>query len=156
VIYDEQIEATDDTGFVRIIKEGDIKVVGVTAMTLVIHRAMEIAEKVKRVSKDVKVVIGGVHPTVMPEECLKNENIDIVVRQEGEITLWEYIRSLRGEMNLKDIHGLSYKDNGIIIHNPDRPLIKDLDSLPPCLMSWKDYQESFLLTHLKAGLQKSL
>lgn len=85
----------------------------------------------KQVSKDIKVVLGGVHPTVIPEKCLKNENVDLLVRQEGEITLWECIRSFMGDIDLEDIIGLSYKDNGRIIHNPDRPVIKNLDSLPP-------------------------
>jgi anaerobic magnesium-protoporphyrin IX monomethyl ester cyclase len=57
---------------------------------------------------------------------MKSPFVDVIVRGEGEITFRELIKN----RNLEDIKGISYKDNGSIIYNVDRPLIKDLNKLP--------------------------
>ncbi len=130
VVHDEQAEPPDESALLRLVKDGDVSIVGITAMTLVIHRAIEIAEKIKKISKETTVILGGVHPTVMPEECLRNDVVDFVVRQEGEVTLWVCIRGLRGEIDFGQIAGLSFRRDGQIVHNPPRPPIENLDSLP--------------------------
>ncbi len=129
-IFDELIEPLYEETLKRIINEKNITVVGISCMTPFIYRSMDILRIVKNISGDIKTILGGFHPTVMPEECLTNENVDYVVRKEGEITLWELMKSFDGDINISDIKGLSHKVSGMIIHNPDRPLIDDIDSLP--------------------------
>lgn len=129
-IFDELIEPLYGDKLKQLVIEKNITIVGISCMTPFIYRAMSIVRDVKKISGDVKTVLGGFHPTVMSEECLKNENVDYVVRQEGEITLWELMKSLDGDIRISDIKGLSYKVSGRIVHNPDRPLIEDIDSLP--------------------------
>ncbi|MFX1488584.1 MAG: B12-binding domain-containing radical SAM protein [Promethearchaeota archaeon] len=70
-------------------------------------------------------VIGGWHPTLAVEQTLSSPWIDILVRGEGEFTFRELIEKGSPE----NVNGLSYKMNGKIIHNPDRPFLKDLDEL---------------------------
>jgi radical SAM superfamily enzyme YgiQ (UPF0313 family) len=70
-------------------------------------------------------VIGGWHPTLAVEQTLSSSWIDILVRGEGEFTFRELIEKGSPE----NIKGLSYKVNGKIIHNPDRPFFKNLDEL---------------------------
>lgn len=106
-------------------------IMGITSTTALASAAHEIAKWVKNISKDVKVVMGGVHPTVLPGETLEDDNLDVVVRGEGEITFFELVRAFETGANLGGVLGISFKSNGEIIHNADRPLIKDLDSLPP-------------------------
>jgi len=60
----------------------------------------------------------------------KYPEVDICVRDEGEITFLELVKALEKKQSLKDIKGLTYRDNGKIKRNETRPLIKDLDSLP--------------------------
>ncbi|MGD6806741.1 MAG: B12-binding domain-containing radical SAM protein [Candidatus Bathyarchaeia archaeon] len=71
-------------------------------------------------------VIGGYHPTSVPDLMLSHSQIDIVVRGEGEQTLRELVEKGTPE----DVLGCSYRKDGKIIHNKDRPRIADLDSLP--------------------------
>jgi radical SAM superfamily enzyme YgiQ (UPF0313 family) len=130
-IHDEQIELIDKEKLKHYINDQGYKVIGISSTTLYISRAMAIADMVKEISKDVKIIFGGVHPTVMPEHCLSNKNIDLVVRQEGEITLHQLMKYLNGEMKLEEIDGISYRQNGDFVHRPDRPMIQDLNSLPP-------------------------
>jgi len=106
--------------------------VGITSTTSLIEEAHEIAKLCK---KNIKVVVGGVHASSMPEETLeKFERFDYLVRGEGEFAMLE----LAQKKQLNKIQGLSYrKENSkgkrkkiIIIHNTARKLNEDLDSLP--------------------------
>lgn len=82
-------------------------------------------------------VIGGWHPTLAVEQTLSSPWIDILVRGEGEFTFRELIE----KGSPVDINGLSYKMNGKIIHNPDRPFLKNLDELKlPSRHLVKDYK----------------
>ncbi len=101
--------------------------IGLTATTPLINNALKIANGAKKIFPQTKIVLGGVHPSVMPDEVISHENVDFVVVDEGEETMKELIEG----RDPKEILGLVYKDNGQIIKNPFRPLINDLDSIPP-------------------------
>jgi len=74
----------------------------------------------------ITTILGGFHPTAIPDEILSHPQVDIVIRGEGEFTMKE----LAQKGSPENVLGISYKKNGQIIHNPDRPLIWHLDSLP--------------------------
>lgn len=76
--------------------------------------------------RGIVTVLGGYHPTAIPDELLSHKQVDMVVRGEGELTMRELVQ--RGSP--EGVLGISYKENNEVIHNPDRPLIGDLDSLP--------------------------
>lgn len=101
--------------------------IGITATTPLFINGLKIARICRSIFPEAKIVFGGVHPTIMTEEVLREESVDYVVRGEGEETT-KYL--LMGE-DPKNILGLSYKNSGKVFHNSDRPLIKDLDSIPP-------------------------
>jgi magnesium-protoporphyrin IX monomethyl ester (oxidative) cyclase len=81
-----------------------------------------------RIARDngTTTMLGGYHPTAIPDELLSHPQVDIIVRSEGELTIKELVQKGTPE----DILGASYKKDGKIIHNPDRPLTENLDSLP--------------------------
>ncbi|MBI1935282.1 B12-binding domain-containing radical SAM protein [Candidatus Woesearchaeota archaeon] len=92
--------------------------------------ALELSKFVKQHDKNIPVIWGGVHPTFNPHQTLENENIDIVVIDEGDLTFVELIEKIGKGESLKDVLGIGYKEHGKITINPRRPLIEDLDSLP--------------------------
>lgn len=100
--------------------------IGITATTSIIDKALEVACLCKDVFPNTKIILGGVHPSILPEEVLNNKSVDYVIRGEGEETLWELISG----KEKAEILGLSYKNNGNIRHNPERPIIENLDELP--------------------------
>ncbi|MBM4043687.1 MAG: radical SAM protein [Planctomycetes bacterium] len=102
------------------------EVVGITATSVEVAGALYIAERIKSRMPDVKVVLGGSHASVMPEDVLQHAFVDVVVRGEGE----EAMREIASGMPLDTIRGISYHANGEIYHSPNRELVKDLDSLP--------------------------
>lgn len=105
---------------------GTIDMVGVTATTAQIDSALSISTKAKMHWPASIVVLGGVHPTVLPDEVLSHYAVDVVVRGEGELTMLD----LAAHKPLQKVPGVSYRDDGNVVHNPDRKLVTDLDSLP--------------------------
>lgn len=99
--------------------------IGLSAVTNTIKEAWAIARLIKK-KKDISLVLGGVHPTILPQESLKKNFVDLVIRGEAEISLTQLAS---GKPKTK-IAGLSFKKGKKIIHNPPAPLIKNLDSLP--------------------------
>ncbi len=75
--------------------KGKPSVVGIGCVTPVVPIAYKIAGGIKKIDRDIKIVLGGIHPTLFPDECLKHEDIDFVVRYEGEYTCYELIEALK-------------------------------------------------------------
>ena len=107
-------------------QHGAFDLVGLTATTPLIGNALEIARLIKLDSPRTLVALGGVHPTVLPDEVLGEPAVDLVVRGEGENTICE----IAAQRDWASIAGVSYRRDGQVVHNPDRELIRDLDSLP--------------------------
>jgi anaerobic magnesium-protoporphyrin IX monomethyl ester cyclase len=104
--------------------------VGVTSMTgPQIKNGLE-ASRLVRQQSDRPIVWGGIHPSLLPEQTLENENIDIVVQGEGEETFFELVGALEGGSPLIDVKGIWYKEDGEIRSTLPRHLI-DLDNQPP-------------------------
>jgi radical SAM superfamily enzyme YgiQ (UPF0313 family) len=112
--------------------------VGISSPTPLIYEAWKAAQIAKR--HDAITILGGPHPTLMPEESLQRPEVDFVARGEAEETLVEFARQVEPISNLPNaqpignlpyIQGLSYRDaHGHIRHNPPRPLTQNLDALP--------------------------
>ena len=110
-------------------KLNKIDIVGIFTLTPNIHNAWKLAKRIKKINKNILIVFGGPHASSLPEESLKRDEVDLVVRGEGEKTMFELVRSWP-EKKFASIKGLSWKTNLKIIHNKARPLIKNLDALP--------------------------
>lgn len=123
-----------DDEITKIIENENPKIVGIGCMYSIHYTdVISITRLIKAISKDIKIVLGGNHATTFSKTILKEPSLDFIVREEGERTFYELCKAVLLESdNFKDIKGLSFKDNnGDIIHNQDRELIKNLDELPP-------------------------
>ena len=103
------------------------KIVGITIRTPAVESALYLCELIKNIDNEVSIIVGGPHPTALPEEMLASEHIDFVVRGEGEDTFVELIEKLRQGHDQTAVRGLSYRLDGNIVHNPDRPLMNMSD-----------------------------
>ncbi|MCB0168074.1 MAG: radical SAM protein [Anaerolineae bacterium] len=144
LVYDADVE---DDPITEVINRFDPQIVGITANTPQVKSAWRTAQAVKSI-KDVPVVLGGPHVSVLPAESAVKPQVDVVVRGEGEavwIKLCEIIEQagqqtshftardlLNSEAGLLDgLLGISYvTTDGRERHNPDHPPIADLDTLP--------------------------
>lgn len=127
--------------------------VALTALTPTIGRALETAQIVKETLPDSIVVMGGYHPTFNFIETLEDENVDIVIRGEGEYIMLNLVQALENQSSLHDVKGIVFEDKNSkeIVVNPEAPLIQDLDELPfPALnlLPMKKYRLLDMDTHM--------
>lgn len=101
-------------------------IVGISTTTSTAPEAYRLADKAR--AAGVPVMLGGTHVTFMADEAL--QHADYVVRGEGEYTLLELLDAMDSGSDTAGIQGLSYHRGEELIHNADRGLVCDLDSLP--------------------------
>ncbi|MCK5321302.1 radical SAM protein [Candidatus Pacearchaeota archaeon] len=102
--------------------------VGINLITPTFNLSKQIIQGIKQKNPKIKIITGGTHATINPEQSLKQiPETDILVRGEGELTLTGL---LKNNLNSDGIKGTSYFSGNKIIHNPEREKIEDLDSLP--------------------------
>lgn len=126
-VYDAQIEDEPLDGVLRAFQP---ELVGVSCVTSTVYSALDTLRRAKAALPRVPTVIGGVHPTAQPDNFMREPSIDYVAVGEGEHTLGELMDALEGRRALHDVAGLVWEQDEKIVHNPRRPLIQDLDSLP--------------------------
>ena len=105
---------------------------GVTAMTgFGLSEAQAISRWVRSESPDTRIVWGGWHASLLPEQTLKEPEIDFVVVGQGEETARDLVAAFEaGVTDFSAIDGLGWKDNGRMVLNKPRA-IADIDQFPP-------------------------
>jgi radical SAM superfamily enzyme YgiQ (UPF0313 family) len=96
-------------------------------------RDLEIVREIRvLLGSDPRIVLCGPHQLMMGEDFLEeHDEIDFVMRGEYEMTLLDLVKTIESGNELDTVNGLNYRDSSGVVHvNPDRPLTKDLDSLP--------------------------
>lgn len=107
----------------ELLKKKPVDMVAISSMTGAFYQA----EKLSRIAKEAGafVVMGGFHPTALPEEVLKLGSVDVVVIGEGEETFRELV--LNGPS--RDVKGIAYREGGEIVRTPMREVIADINSI---------------------------
>lgn len=106
-------------------------IVGITCGSVTYQPCIETAKAIKEVLPSCEIVVGGWHPSYLPETMLEHPEIDYVVMGEGERAIVELANSItKGDTaSISKIAGVAYRDNGKIVRN-EPVLIKDLDTVP--------------------------
>jgi len=137
-IYDGDVE---ETPLAAVVRDFEPQVVGITANTTQITAAWRDAELVRSLCR-APVILGGPHPTSLPEESAAQPFVDVVVRGEGEATWLELLSVLdigyrvvedTAQYPLSNIRGITYRDgDGSIMSSPDRaPIpVAELNEMP--------------------------
>lgn len=103
-------------------------VIGMTVVTPLVKEAYQLAQGLRACGA--KLIAGGPHPTLVPEEPVTH-GFDAVVVGEGEPTIVEAVDGVLGRRPLESVQGLVFRRaDGPIQENAPRPLVTDLDSLP--------------------------
>lgn len=108
----------------------DALCLGISSITgYQIYEGRAVAKEVRRNYPQLPIIWGGWHPSILPLETIKDEYVDIVVKGQGERTFAELVHCIEVGEDKKMILGITYKENGQIIDNPDRPL-ESLNNFP--------------------------
>ena len=112
------------------ISEINPDLIGFSVNSLTYASSLKVIQRVKELHPDVAIMIGGPHVTAEPGKVLSSGYIDFAIRGEGEQTCVELVKQLEDNQDIEKVLGISYRKNGKVVHNPVRPLISNLDSLP--------------------------
>jgi radical SAM superfamily enzyme YgiQ (UPF0313 family) len=130
-LLDMQGLLMDSTELIRNIEVYKPDLIGITAMTPTVPEALRVAELARHTAPDARIVLGGVHPTLDPDSVLTSDNVDFVVRGEGEFAFAGLAAALEQGLEIDSIAGVSFKDSeGKLVVKGKAPLIKEIDSLP--------------------------
>ncbi|MCB4790691.1 MAG: B12-binding domain-containing radical SAM protein [Elusimicrobia bacterium] len=107
-------------------------IVGITSPTPAYEQVLKICRIVKSIDQKTNVILGGPHPTSLPEETLSHDDVDFVVIGEGELTVIELLDSIEsGSKDYSNIDGIAYRgENSNVVFTKERKFIEDLDILP--------------------------
>jgi len=129
-VFDQFANKAENQELLDFIKKDNPEIIGFSVLTPLVRDVEDIVAKIRKISPRCLIIFGNIHATCFPEDVLSKKSADIVVRGEGEMTMLEICARVgRGE-GLCGIQGISYIENGAIVHNPDRPLLENLDELP--------------------------
>lgn len=108
-------------------------IVGITCLySIAAKGALEVASLVKEIDNKIITVMGGAHPTVFPEETMKDSNVDFIILGEGEKSFLDLVRSIEQAASLQDlaVDGCVYRVGTEVRINPKKTFIDNLDKLP--------------------------
>lgn len=111
--------------------EGKYDLIGITMLTPMYFRSLEVINAVKSEFPNIPVVVGGPHPTVLPEDTMTEiPEIDYAVIGEGEVPLRELADAIEKEIPVQSVPGIVYREDGQICRTPPAAAIENLDSIP--------------------------
>ncbi|HIF01971.1 MAG TPA: B12-binding domain-containing radical SAM protein [Nitrospinaceae bacterium] len=121
------------------IKKIETDVIGITCYTPEVDEVERLARRIREIKPDVKIVVGGIHPTLYPDDLLnESSDVDFVVFGEGEITLLELVKEIRSDSpTYSRLNGIGFlnSETGENLITPRQLLDYELDSI-----SYPDYE----------------
>ncbi|MDP8254643.1 MAG: radical SAM protein [Candidatus Alcyoniella australis] len=124
----KQEDQNDVEQLAALIEREQIRLVGLSLMTLNFERAAWLTRQLHERFADLPIVWGGVHPTIAPEQCL--EHADAVVQGEGEGALLDVVAALERGADLAGIPNVALRRNGELLRSDLRAPEQQLDRFP--------------------------
>jgi anaerobic magnesium-protoporphyrin IX monomethyl ester cyclase len=112
---------------------------GVVAFSATTHQFPYVAQCARWIKEEMPAVwtmVGGAHPTLVPEQVISEPGVDVVCVGEGEYPVLDFVNALQEGKDVMHIPNLWLRQaaqgtkEGVPIRNPLRPLIANLDELP--------------------------
>jgi anaerobic magnesium-protoporphyrin IX monomethyl ester cyclase len=122
--------------------------VGMPAYITTVPNVISFSNAIKKANKNCFITVGGPHATLFPED-LHQESIDFIVNGEGEIAFYQLANGLlQNNIELSNIKGLHYKQNGNYIYNGPGNIIANLDELGSPLVGKYNYDNYYPAVHI--------
>ena len=142
-ILDAQVNQLSYSQLAESIQQKAPDVVGITAMTFTLVDVMETARLVKKINPATKVVLGGPHVIIYPEETMQNLDIDFLILGEGEEPFRQLLENIGQPEKLAATKNLVFRQGEKIINNQQTDFIQNLDALPFPARHLTPYQKYF-------------
>jgi len=133
-IHKKNTEMIQD--FRQSIKDFSPHLIGISSVESTYPIAMKLLNEIQ----DIKIpkIMGGIHPTMAPEEVIKQKSLEMICIGEGEKAIVELMNKIENGEDYTKINNLWVRNGEDIIKNPLRPLI-NLDELPN--QDWEIYEK---------------
>lgn len=123
-------------------------IVGITCYTPELDQVQRLARRLKTKQPQTKIIVGGIHPTLYPEDFLGPQSFfDFTVIGEGEATLLELVKAIRANVSdYQNIKSIAYfnKSSGQNVVTPPRPVVLNLDEITS--LDYEDIDMDFYTT----------
>ncbi|MDR4508001.1 MAG: B12-binding domain-containing radical SAM protein [Candidatus Brocadiaceae bacterium] len=129
-VLDTQAEEINYNALETCIRNKSPDIVGITAMTFTLIDVIKVVQLVKKIHEKTKVILGGPHVHIFPNETIAIPGVDYLVLGEGEVAFKELVEHIDDTQKLKHLPGIVFRDKGHIINTGIRPLNESLDALP--------------------------
>ncbi len=90
-------------------------VIGIAAITSLADITKELCLMIRGIDKNITIILGGPHPTIMPHEVSKEMDADIILVEEADNIICDVLKNLE-----------KYKQQRVV----NAGKVKDLDSIP--------------------------
>jgi radical SAM superfamily enzyme YgiQ (UPF0313 family) len=116
----------------EVVRQANPRAVGIPYLTPLKCIVERVANLVREINPDIKIIAGSFHPTFCPEEVMQNPDIDFVIRGEGEIPLLRLMKELKKDSpKWETVPGIYYRDkDGQVRNTPGVNMFPNLDELP--------------------------
>ena len=112
------------------IRKREFDVCGITAMTFTLIDVIKTCKVVRQEKPNAKIVLGGPHVHLFPEETIRREEVDFLIQGEGEIAFADFLDKFRDPVLWPMVPGIVFVgDNGELFNGGIAPSTKDLDTL---------------------------
>lgn len=109
----------------------DPDLVVIDTSTASINNDLVFAEAIKKNIPDAHICMVGTHATACVSEIIPQKAfVDSIARHEYDYTLPELADAISGKRDISAVKGISYNATGVLVNNPDREYIHNLDELP--------------------------
>lgn len=125
-IIDLNLEKPDE--LFDITRSAENPIIGVTAQPHSVLKALDIIRQLKKCNENSIIVAGGNFFTKTHRDLMTRfKEVDVVVRDEGEITFYELVNAILTKKSFEDIEGITYRNNDTIIENKTRKPESDIE-----------------------------
>jgi radical SAM superfamily enzyme YgiQ (UPF0313 family) len=125
------VEELDFPDLQRIVADWRPDLVLLNTATPSIESDLSAAAAIKEVCPDCRIAAFGIHPMVYPEACLEQAlALDYVIIGEPEQAIRDLADALEQERGVEKVQGIVYREGNGVVRTPERPPLRNLDSLP--------------------------
>jgi radical SAM superfamily enzyme YgiQ (UPF0313 family) len=129
-VCDPQFFEDGEIGLTHFLQQGSFDLVGITTYTPTVLEVYATARVVRHALPHAKIVFGGPHATLFPQECLQEcSDCDYIIVGEGEEVMWELLDHLKGDRELQSIGSMAYRSGDEIVVTERRGFL-DVEQLP--------------------------
>jgi len=115
----------------NVAKNSGAFLIGISSLfTAYSAEAIKTAEAIKKACPQCKIVLGGHHPTALPEPVMKCRSVDYVIRGEGEAGLPMLAQAIKHGKHLDSIPGIVFRKQGDTLHISPPAIMENPDTYP--------------------------